>query len=109
MNKYGAIKTVVNGERFDSRKEACRWKELQLLERAGKISGLRRQVRYKLLDAVIDDGGKKVLGAASYVADFVYEQDGETVVEDAKGFKTEAYKLKRKLMWDKHGILVQEV
>ena len=103
-NKYGAkkIKDPVTGYLFDSKKEFIRWCDLRLLERAGKISDLKRQVKYELIPK--QDGER----ACNYVADFVYCQDGNTVVEDCKGFRTEGYKIKRKLMLWVHGIKVKE-
>ena len=113
MNKYGAKKTVVNGERFDSKKEAERYKQLRLMERAGIITGLQRQVRYLLLPTRYDDAGKAIIHSAVYIADFVYYRNDDLVVEDVKGYrKGPAYNLftlKKKLMYDKYGILVDEV
>ena len=96
-HKYRAQPTVVDGIRFASKKEARRYSELKLLERAGRITNLRRQVRYKLVQSVV------------YVADFTYEESGENIVEDVKGFKTPTYKQKRRLMQDQHGITIREV
>lgn len=102
-NKYGARKVKSpDGQVFDSQKEYNRWCNLRLLERAGKISDLKRQVKYELIPK--QDGER----ACNYMADFVYCQDGETVVEDCKGFRTEGYKIKRKLMLWVHGIKVKE-
>ena len=109
-NKYHARKMTVGGITFDSRKEADRWQTLRLLERAGKISELQRQVKYPLLPAQKVDG-KTAERAVSYIADFVYldAATGKIVVEDVKGVKTEVYKLKRKLMLFFHGVQVKEV
>lgn len=100
----------MDGITFDSRREAIRYRELTLLERAGKISGLQRQVKYLLLPAQ-KVAGKTAERAVSYIADFVYRDasTGETVVEDVKGVRTEVYKLKRKLMLFAHGIQIKEV
>ena len=108
MNKYGAKKTEIDGILFDSRHEAHRWIELKYMERAGIIRDLRRQVPYELIPAIAD-GKKTVQRAISYVADFVYTENGQTVVEDAKGMKTEVYKLKKKMMRWKYGIEIREV
>ena len=119
MNKYGAIRE--NGSA--SRKEARRKWELEMEQRAGKISGLRCQVPFELIsekrepDEIGPRGGirrgKVIERKCEYIADFVYTRDGELVVEDAKGYKGgEAYKLfviKRKLMLDRHGIRIKEV
>lgn len=103
-NKYGARKVKApNGEVFDSQKEYQRWCVLKLLERAGKISGLKRQVTFELIPK--QDGER----ACSYVADFVYcDADGNTVIEDCKGFRTDAYKIKRKLFLYRYGIKIKE-
>lgn len=107
-NKYGNRKATVDGMAFDSRKEAARWRELTLLERAGEITGLQRQVKYELIPSQRIEG-KVVERPCAYIADFVYRQDGRTVVEDTKGVRTEAYRIKRKLMLKVHGIRIREV
>lgn len=106
--KYHAKKTELDGITFDSKKEANRYAELKLLERSGAIHNLQRQVRYELIPAQKIDG-KTVERACHYIADFVYEEDGKTVVEDVKGYRTKEYVLKRKLMLQVHGIEVREV
>ena len=108
--KYGNRKTYVGSELFDSRKEADRWIELTLMQKAGEISGLRRQVPYLLIPDIRNKStGKVVSRKTVYVADFVYEENGKTVVEDAKGMKTEVYRLKKKLMLWRYGIVIREV
>ena len=108
----------MDGMTFDSRKEYHRWRELSLLERAGKITELQRQVKYVLIPTQYEPyttnnngtlkRGKVIERECSYVADFVYTQYGEVVVEDVKGFKTPEYKIKRKLMLAVHGIRIKE-
>ena len=105
--KYHNIKTVINGERFDSKKEAARWQELLLLQRAGKISRLNRQVTYQLIPSQYING-KCVERACNYVAGFVYWQNGKLVVEDTKGKKTPEYVVKRKLLLYTYGIRIRE-
>lgn len=111
-NKYGAKKVASpDGLVFDSRKEYHRWYELKLLEKAGKISKLRRQVKYVLIPAQHEDRHKKLLEReCSYIADFVYvdADTGKEVVEDTKGVRTAEYKIKRKLMLYKYGIRIKE-
>ncbi len=110
MNKYGARKTVVDGITFDSRHEAARWCELKYMERAKLITDLRRQVPFELIPAQKDERGKVIERPVRYVADFVYTTcTGKTVVEDAKGIKTDVYKIKKKLMLERYGIRIQEV
>lgn len=108
MSKYHAKKVTYNGITYDSKKEAKRHAELLLLERAGAITELRTQVRYELLPSQRIDG-KVVERPVFYVADFVYQQDGKTVVEDTKGMKTRDYIIKRKLMLWVHKIKIREV
>lgn len=99
---------------FDSKREARRYMDLWLMQRSGEITNLRTQVKYELLPKQVHPDGKKER-AIDYVADFVYEQGGETVVEDSKGFRdtsSAAYRvfvMKRKLMLYFHGITVREV
>lgn len=124
MLKFRNKKTTVDGITFDSRKEAERYRELQLMERAGKISGLRRQVPFELIPAQherfarysktgrrLKDGIRCIEKKCVYIADLVYEQDGETVVEDvkSKATKTPEYVIKRKLMLERFGIRIREV
>lgn len=122
-NKYQAKKTYANGMVFDSIKEADRYFSLYVLERAGKIKNLRRQVKFELLPTQYEtfprysdktgkrltDGKRAIEKGCTYIADFVYEENGKTIVEDAKGFKTEAYKIKKKMMLYFHGIKIREV
>lgn len=114
-SKYGARKTVLDGMTFDSEKECRRWCELKMLEKAGEVTGLERQVPYELIPSQYEvkaDGsrGRCIERSASYVADFVYrDKDGKLHVEDAKGMRTKEYILKRKLMLQVHGIRIEEV
>lgn len=107
MSKYHSTPTDVNGIRFDSKREANRWAELRLMERAGKIQKLKRQVKYLLIPSQYRDG-KCVERECCYLADFVYIKDGHLVVEDCKGFRTPEYRLKRKLMLERYDIRLVE-
>ena len=118
-NKYKNVKISVDGEVFDSLKEFRRWLELKLLEQAGEISELRRQVPFELLpvqrepDKIGPRGGRKpgrvIEREAVYIADFVYKDaDGQEVVEDCKGKRTRDYILKRKLLLFRLGIRILE-
>lgn len=92
-SKYGNKKVEVDGVKFDSIKEAHRYGQLKMLEMSGWISNLRMQERFPLVV-----NGVKV---GAYVADFVYDQNGKTVVEDVKSpitRKNRAYRLKRKIL-----------
>ena len=123
-NKYNAKKVSVDGIEFDSKKEAKRYQELLLLQKAGEIYMLERQKTYELLpaqrepDTVGKRGGvikgKLLERAVEYVADFVYtDKTGKTVVEDVKGFREggayAVFVLKRKLMLYRYGIKIIEV
>lgn len=108
MSKYHSRKITRDGMTFDSVKEYKRFQELALLERAGQVSDLQRQVKFELIPSQRING-KVVERACTYIADFVYFQDGQMVVEDTKGFKTKDYIIKRKLMLHVHGIRIKEV
>ena len=104
-NKYHAQKS--GG--YDSRKEHRRANELRLMQRAGLISNLREQVPYELIPTQHGADGKVIERACYYIADFVYtDEDGNTVVEDTKGMRTDVYRIKRKLMLHVHGIRITE-
>ena len=92
---------------FDSRKEEARYRELCLLEKAGKIHHLERQVKYELIPSQYKDG-RCLYRSVTYRADFVYTEQGKTVVEDVKGFRTPEYIIKKKLMYYIHGIVIRE-
>ena len=127
MTKYKAKKTYVNGIEFDSRKEARRYQELVLLEKAGVIQNLQLQEKFLLIPSQYKTvytnetykvGANKGLLKTKevciekpvvYIADFTYVQNGEKVVEDTKGVKTKDYIIKRKLMLYTHGIRIKEV
>lgn len=105
--KYGNVPVTVGGVTFDSRKECARYGELLMMERAGLIEGLERQVEYRLeVNGVL---------VARYLADHRYREGGAVVVEDVKGGKgrkgtrTQAYRIKRRLMLAIHGIEIREV
>jgi len=98
-NKYGAKKTTVDGITFASKKEALRYSELKILEKAGQISRLEWQIQYVLAPAVRIGG--RMRPSLRYYADFRYRtHDGQTVIEDVKGgsVRTEGYRIKRHLM-----------
>jgi hypothetical protein len=108
MSKYNSRKITKDGITFDSAKEYRRWCELSLLERAGTIQNLQRQVKFELIPSQRIDG-KVIERPCAYVADFVYIENGKKVVEDTKGFRTTDYIIKRKLMLWVHGIQIIEV
>lgn len=129
-SKYGSRKVAIDGITFDSKKEAARYQELQLLQWSGQIQNLQTQVKYVLIPTqreasfeVYKSGpnkgrrkpGKVLECECSYIADFVYTQDGETVVEDVKGYRDPSsaayakFVIKRKLMLERYGIQIKEV
>lgn len=117
MNKYHNKKIVIDGIKFDSKKEAERYKELKLRQELGLISNLELQKKFVLIPAQYE-GFKKdrklIERECSYKADFYYIDDnGITVVEDVKGYrKGQAYTvfvIKRKLMLKEYGIRIREI
>lgn len=124
MNKYYNKKITIDGQVFDSRKEARRYSELVLLQKAGKITDLQTQVSFELIPAQYEryerygkggkrlkDGVRCVEKAVKYIADFVYKENGVLVVEDTKSpaTRTKDYVIKRKLMRYIKGIKIREV
>lgn len=121
--KYGNKKVSIGDIVFDSRKEAKRYQELVLLEKAGEISELETQKPFELIPAAYEtyerygkngkrltDGKRCIEKACVYKADFVYkDKDGNTVIEDTKGMRTKDYIIKRKLMLSIYGIRIKEV
>jgi len=105
-NKYHNKKVIWRGEKFDSIKERDRYAELLLLQRARKITGLSRQVAFQLTQNHRVDG--ELIRESSYIADFTYWEDGKFVVEDCKGFRTDLYRLKKKMLLEKYGYLIRE-
>ena len=104
MNKYGNKRTTIDGITFASKREATRWCDLKLMERAGLIRGLERQVPLEIVPKT------DKYRARYYVADFVYTDTatGEKVYEDCKGYANQIYQLKRALVYWKYGIEIIE-
>ena len=107
MTKYNNTKTTVDGIKFDSKREASRYAELKLLERAGKIADLILQPRFELIPKY-EINGRKVR-KMEYIADFQYTENDKTIIEDSKGFKTKEYLIKKKLFEFKYGIEIAEI
>lgn len=109
QRERGHIRTTIGDQTFDSRREARRWQDLQLLLRAGQIRELKRQVSIALMGKngpIKAPGGRRRF----YRADFTYIEvrTGEAVIEDAKGHRTEIYELKRDIL-RAQGITIREV
>ena len=122
MRKYKNKKVTLDGIVFDSKKEARRYGELSMLQRAGEISDLELQKEFELIPAQYEtiprygkkgqrlkDGKRCIEKPVKYKADFVYKENGVEVVEDTKGVKTKDYIIKRKLMLYVHGKRIREV
>lgn len=107
-SKYRNTKIIAGGQKFDSSAEHRRYTQLILLEKAGQIRGLTRQVTYVLAPKVLINGVAK--RSLIYRADFGYYDvaAGKHIVEDVKGTLTAVYKLKRHLMKSIHGIDILE-
>ncbi len=118
VSKYRNRKTAVNGITFDSAKEAERYQQLLLMQRAGHIRNLRLQPHFTLEEAYKAADTGETVRALQYVADFSYEEPvggsialpdyWRLVVEDVKGKKTKEYEIKRKLMLNRNGIRILE-
>lgn len=109
-SKYGNIRFQMDGFSFDSKAEARRYAELKILLRQNKIRDLELQKEYELVPAYRDAITGKMIRPVYYKADFVYYdiENEKTVIEDVKGYKTDAYKIKKKLMGSK-GLYITEV
>jgi hypothetical protein len=94
-SKYRAIKCIVDGIKFDSKKEATRYTHLKIMEKAGMITDLKLQPTFEL-------------SSCKYKADFAYYQNEKFIVEDVKGVKTPIYRLKKKMMLNELGIEIKE-
>ena len=100
-SKYGNKKTVIDGIKFDSKREASRWCDLRLMLRAGAIADLKRQVPYQV--------SVNSVPVFKYMADFTYLRNGVLVVEDSKGMRTPIYRLKKRCVEAQYGITIREV
>lgn len=100
MSKYNNKKVQIDMYVFDSVLEAKRYKQLVLLQKANKISNLKLQPRFLLQESFKKNG--KIYRKIEYIADFKYEKNGQTIVEDVKGKQTETFKLKYKLFEHKY-------
>ena len=111
MTKYHAIPCQVGNEKYRSHRERDRHQDLLLLQRAGKITGLLREVPFELAPKIKLDGERRTRPAVRYFADFVYSDvtTGKIVVADAKGMSTPIYRLKKHFLATIYGIHVVEV
>lgn len=109
MSKYYSKKVIVDNIKFDSKKEANYYLKLKVLERAGIIKDLELQKEYILQDKF--KLNNKTIRKITYKADFSYisASDDKLHIVDVKGFKTEVYKLKKKLFEYKYGIEIEEI
>ncbi len=105
--KFGNRKVVVDGATFDSKAEFARWFELTLLQKAGHITDLQRQVVYVLAPAVKFARAKRAQPALRLIVDFAYREAGQLVLEDVKGVITTAFTIKRHLLKALHGLEVR--
>ncbi len=101
MNKYSAVKTEIDGIVFASKKEARRYQELKLLQKAKKIHMLELQPKFPIVINKVK--------VCTYIADFEYMENGFRIIEDVKGMKTPVYRLKKKLVQAVYGIEVKEI
>ena len=109
MNKYHNKKIVLDGYKFDSKKEANYYNQLKLLQRAGLIKDLELQKTFILQPSF--KLNNKTRRQITYIADFTYvsTKDNKIHVIDVKGFKTDVYNVKKKIFEYKYGIEIEEV
>ena len=107
QSKYKNKKIMYNGVKFDSKKEYAYYIKLKLLEESNKIQDLKRQVKYELQPSYKFKG--KTIRAINYIADFEYIENGVKHILDTKGFRTEVYKLKKKMFEYKYNLEIEEV
>ena len=109
MNKYRNKKTIIDGIKFDSKKESTRYLELKLLEKAGSIKELELQKSFEIQPDFTLNNHK--IRPIRYVADFYYYDNDKKqyVVEDTKGYRTKDYKLKKKMFEYRYGIEIEEI
>lgn len=107
FSKYHSQRIRTKEGKFDSEREFCHYQKLKIMQAAGMIQNLQRQVIFTLIPSQKTSKGTE--RPVKYIADFVYESDGKRIVEDVKGYKTPEYIIKRKLMLYILGIEVQEV
>lgn len=100
MNKYRNKKIQIDMYVFDSIAESKRYKELALLQKAKKIENLQLQPKFLLQESFKKNG--KTYRKIEYIADFMYEENGQVIVEDVKGKETEVFRLKHKLFEKKY-------
>ena len=111
-SKYRNVRTIVDGEKFDSQREASHWAELKLREKAGEIASLQRQVKFDLTSPLAGSIDGAIGVVACYVADFVFVElsTGLMRVQDIKGQKeTALFKLKAKWLFLQSGIEIEVV
>lgn len=104
-SKYSSVKSEVYGKKFDSKKEALRYTQLRTLLRNKEISNLVTQPEFTLQDdfVLVKKNIRKKIRKIKYIADFMYVKDGEIIVEDVKGVKTDVYMLKKKMFLKIYG------
>lgn len=107
-SKYNAERTTVNGQTFDSKGEAARHQDLELLQRSGQISNLERQPKFTLQPKFTDNTGKNQR-AITYKADWSYIEDGQEIIEDFKGMETKEFLLKAKMFRYQHPELILRI
>ena len=108
-SKYGAIKTTIDGIKFDSKKEGSRYSELKLMQTIGIVKSFELQPSFILHEGYKRKDGKKIRPIV-YKADFgVVYADGHIEIEDVKGILTPLFKLKRKLLEAKYDLILKIV
>ena len=109
QNKYKNKKVIYDGIKFDSNREMAYYIKLKMLEQKGKIKNLELQKVYELQPSFKING--KTYQKITYKADFSYVsvEDNKIHIVDTKGFRTEVYKLKKKMFAYSYGIEIEEI
>ena len=96
MNKYHNKKCFYRDMTFDSKKERDYYVILEMMLKNNQITDLKTQVKFELQPSF--KFKEKTIRAINYIADFTYVKDGKLIIVDTKGYRTEVYKLKKKMM-----------
>lgn len=106
MNKYHNKKCIYKNMKFDSKKERDYYIVLEMMLKNKQITDLKTQVKFELQPSFKFNG--KTIRSINYIADFTYIKDGKLIIVDTKGYRTEVYKLKKKMMQYK-GLEIKEI
>ena len=108
-SKYNAKKTIIDGIKFDSKKEGAYYLKLKQLEKAGMITDLKLQVPFQWVETH-SNLDQAIHFKRKYIADFTcIDYNKDLCIIDVKGYKTEVYKKKKKIVEKIFNIIITEV